>query len=49
MSEFLPTMDLTVGENSSGSNGGLGRATKKVSTRQESLLDNDDPTVNRNG
>ncbi|MBA0618324.1 hypothetical protein Godav_027688 [Gossypium davidsonii] len=44
----LPTVDLTTSANSSGSNSGVGRATKKVCTRPELHLDKDDPTVDRN-
>ncbi|MBA0686845.1 hypothetical protein Goari_014421, partial [Gossypium aridum] len=44
----LPTVDLTTTANSSGSNSGVGRATKKVCTRPELHLDKDDPIVDRN-
>ncbi|MBA0742076.1 hypothetical protein Gogos_015176, partial [Gossypium gossypioides] len=40
--------DLTTSANSSGSNSGVGRATKKVCTRSELHLDKDDSTVDRN-
>ncbi|MBA0715864.1 hypothetical protein Golax_014742, partial [Gossypium laxum] len=44
----LPTVDLTTTANSSGSNSGVGRATKKVCTKPELHLDKDDPTVHKN-
>ncbi|PPS16891.1 hypothetical protein GOBAR_AA03699 [Gossypium barbadense] len=42
-------MDFAVGVNSSGLTSGIGRATKKVSTRLKVQLDFDDPTVDNNG
>lgn len=46
---MLPTMDLVAGVNSTGSNLGIGRVTKKVRTRTELHFNFDDPTIDDNG
>lgn len=49
MSRMLSTVDFATGTNSSGSNNGIGRATKKVRIRPEIQLEIDDSTVDING
>lgn len=48
MSETLPTVDFMAGVNSSSSNLGIGRATKKVHIRSDLHIEFDDPTMDSN-
>ncbi|MBA0587180.1 hypothetical protein Gorai_000314 [Gossypium raimondii] len=49
MNKMLPTVDFVVGANLTGSNRGVGRATKKVQRRSDIPPEMDDSTVDENG